>query len=182
MMDGVFWRDDMGFVVDPQCMSSSFPDARNIDQPNFGEILKSSEKLPSLGPAPVASWLLARMFQLTRERLGFETHGRSYNDGGGYYLNIVAFTRDLRPAAFFNLHGDSTGVRLWGTCSSEFSPEAILKSFGEVLLESPDDLMKCKLTTIDSDPPNLDKQRFGKPHIYGWDGSKFLGFRKKRRG
>lgn len=178
-MDGVFWHDDMGFVVDPQHMASSFPDGKNFDQPEFAEILKSSAKLPSLGPAPVASWLLARLFQLTRERLGYETHGRSYNDGGGYYLNFVAFTRDLKPAAFFNLHGDSAGARLWGSCAAEFTPDAILKSFSEAILENPSDLMVCKLTTIDTDPPDLDKRRFGKPRVYGWDGSKFLGFRKR---
>src|SRR5262245_41810283 len=112
MMDGVFWRGDMGFVVDPQHMSSSFPDAKNLEQPDFAGVLSSSGKLPSLGTAPVASWLLARLFQISRDRLGIETHGRSYNDGGGYYLNFVAFTRDLRPAAFFNLHGDSSGIRI----------------------------------------------------------------------
>lgn len=96
-MDGVFWHNDMGFVVDPQRMASSFPDAQMIEQLQFAQVLKSSGKLPSLGPAPVASWLLARLFQLTLERLGFETHGKIYNDGGGYYLNFVAFTRDLRP-------------------------------------------------------------------------------------
>src|SRR5262245_41672265 len=178
MMDGVFWRDDMGFVVDPQHMASSFPDAMKIEQPDFAGSLSSSGKLPSLGPAPVASWLLARLFRLTRERLGFETHDRRYNDGGGYCLNFVAFTRDLRPAAFFNVHGDSLGVRIWGTCAAEFSPQAVLHSFMVALLEDANDLMACKLTTIDTDPPNLDKRRFGKPHVFGWDGSKFLGYRK----
>jgi hypothetical protein len=175
-MEGVFWHDDMGFVVDPQNMASSFPDAKSIDQPDFAEVLKSSGKLPLLGAAPVASWLLARLFQLTRDRLGFETHGRSYNDGGGYYLNFVAFTRDLKPAAFFSLHGDSVGTRLWGTCAPEFAPDAILKSFSAAILDNPNDLMVCKLTTIDTDPPGLEKRRFGRPHVYGWDGSKHLGF------
>jgi len=177
-MDGVFWRGEMGFVVDPQHMASRFSDAMSIDQPDFAAILESSGQLPSLGPAPVASWLLARLFQLTRERLGFETHGRSYNDGGGYYLNFVAFTRELKPAAFFNVHGDSAGVRIWGTCAAEFTPRAILESFTEAILESPNDLMVCKLTTVDTDPPDLDKRRFGKPHVCGWDGTNFLGFRK----
>src|SRR5262245_5305900 len=180
-MDGVFWCDDMGFVVDPQGMESSFPDARSIQQPEFAAILESSGKLPPPGPAPVASWLLARLFQLTRERLGFETHGRSYNDGGGYYLNFVAFTRDLRPAAFFNLHADSAGVRVWGTCARDFSADAVLKSFTEALLENPNELMACKLTTIDTDPPDLHMRRFGKPHVFGWDGSRFLGFRNDVR-
>jgi hypothetical protein len=179
MMDGVFWSGDVGFVVDPHHMASRFAHARSIDQPDFAAVLKASGKLPSLGPAPVASWLLARLFQLTRERLGFETHGRSYNDGGGYYLNLVAFTRDLKPAAFFNVHGHSRGVRIWGTCGEEFAPAAILEAFTEAILESPNDLMICKLTTVDTDPPDLDKRRFGKPHVYGWDGSSFFGFRQK---
>lgn len=158
-------------------MASSFPDAKTFHEPHFAAILKASERLPSLGPAPVASWLLARLFQLTRERLGFETHGRSYNDGGGYYVNFVAFTRDLRPAAFFNVHGDSAGVRVWETCAATFSPEAVLKAFTDAILDRPNDLMLCKLTTIDTDPPDLDRRRHGKPQVYGWDGRKILGFR-----
>jgi hypothetical protein len=178
-MDGVFWHDDLGFVVDSQHMASSFPDARRIDEHQLAVRLDSSGKLPPLGPAPVASWVLARLFCLTRERLGFETHARLYHDGSGYYLNFVVFTRDLRPAAFLNLHGNSAGVRVWGTCTPEFCPDAIMKAFIDVLLENPNDLNVCKLTTIDTDPVDLDKRRLGKPHVYGWDGLKFLGFRGK---
>ncbi|MGL6074239.1 MAG: hypothetical protein ACRC8S_08765 [Fimbriiglobus sp.] len=178
-MDGVFWHDDMGFVVDPQKMPASFPDAVKIEVIDFAERLEASGKLPPLGPAPVASWLLARLFQLTRDRLGFDTNERIRNDGGGYYLNFVAFTRKLKPVAFFMLHGQSKSVRLWGTCPSEISPEAVLLAFSESLLENPTDLMVCKVTTIDTDPPNLHVKRTGKPIVFGWDGTGFLGFRKK---
>jgi hypothetical protein len=179
MMDGVFWSGDLGFVVDRLHMPARFSDARSIDQPGFAAVLESSRKLPSLGPAPVASWLVARLFQLTRERLRFEPQDRIYNDGGGYSLNFVAFTRELKPAAFFDIHGDSAGVRVWGTCAAEFSPAAILQAFIAAILESPDDLMICRLVTVDTDPPDLEKRRFGKPQVYGWDGNRFLGFRQK---
>jgi hypothetical protein len=176
-MEGVFWHGDMGFVVDPCKMSSNFPDARTIERWEIGESLKASGKLPSLGPAPVASWMLARLFQLTKERLGFDTHDRRGSDGGGYYLNFVAFSRHLKPEAFFYVHGDSAGVRFWGTCAANVSPETVVTNFTEAVLENPTELTVCKLTTVDTDPPDL-KRRYGKPHVFGWDGNKFLGFRK----
>lgn len=39
--------------------------------------------------------------------------------------------------------------------------------------------MACKLTTFDTDPPDLEQRRVGKPRVFGWDGGKFLGFRRK---
>jgi hypothetical protein len=176
-MNGVFWNANIGFVVDRHHMPSQFPDAKKIEQPDFADLLQASGKLPSLGPAPVASWVLARLFHLTNEGLGFGTHDRCYNDGGGYYLNFIAFTRAMKPTAFFYLHGTSNRIRLWGTCAGDASADTILASIADALTENPMELIACKLTTVDTDPPDLHKRRFGKPHVYGWDGNKFLGFR-----
>ena len=73
-MDGVFWHHEIGFVVDPQRMASTFPDGVRIGQTPLDSLLKETGKLPPLGRAPVASWLLARLMHLTNERLGFEAH------------------------------------------------------------------------------------------------------------
>ena len=181
-MDGVFWHSDMGFLIDSCKISSSFPDAQTIEQREIGESLKASGQLPSLGPAPVASWLLARLFHLTRERLGFETQDRSYNDGGGYYLDFVTFSRDLKPEAFFYVHGHSSGVRFWGTCATDVSPEGVLKTFMDAVLESPTELMVCKLTTSIRIRPSLDKRSHHRRAArVWWDGNKFLGFRRRLR-
>lgn len=174
-MDGVFWHDEFGFVVDPHHMPSRFPAAQPFELLRFDERLSSSGKLPRLNQSPVASWLVARLFQLTRERLCYETVHQCFNDGGGYWLNFISFTRELKPLAFLNLHANSSRVQLWGTCSDDIAPSTVINAFVGALMAQPDDLMICKWTITDSDPPDRDKRRFGDTNIFGWDGSKFLG-------
>lgn len=174
-MDGVFWHDDVGFVVDPQMMAASFPTGVQIEPTSLDALLAETGKLPELGPAPLASWLLARMMCLTNERLGFETHAKLYHDGGGFYLNVIAFSRDLKPLAFFNVHGTSSACSLWGQCDRDFPPSNLQQIFISALVADADALVKCRLQCYDTDPLDLDKHRIGKPIVLGWDGQAFLG-------
>ncbi len=178
-MDGVFWDGDVGFVVDQQRLPSSFADGISIPTFSLDQLLIDCGRLPLLGPAPVASWLLARLMQLTTEGLGFGAYEKVYNDGGGYSINFVAFSRDMQPLAFFNVLGSSSSCRCWGQASSPFPPEILIQTFIHALTSDVTDLMECKVTCFDTDPPNLPKRRIGKPHVFGWDGSRFLGFQTK---
>jgi hypothetical protein len=144
---------------------------------SLDSLLVKSKKLPELGRAPIASWLLARLMLLTCEGLGFEANDRLYNDGGGYYLNFVAFSRGMTPWSFFNVHGNSAGCWCWGQTSTAMSPAELVQLFVDALTADVDALMKCKVVCIDTDPLDLDKRRMGGPHVLGWDGSDFLGFR-----
>lgn len=175
-MDGVFWQSECGFVIDRGDWSH-FPDRMKIERADIDPILSASGRLPSLGPAPVASWVVARLFHLTGERLGIETHARLRNDGGGVPLRFIAFTPSLQPLAFLFLHCDSWGIDLSGECAGDALPEQITGAFISALLEKPNELTVCKLVTIDTDPPDLPHRRRGKPHVFGWDGEKLLGFR-----
>ncbi len=119
-LDGVFWQNELGFVVDKHKMPSSFPSGDIFGPVSLRALLLDSKKLPNLGAAPVASWLLARLMQLTNEGLGFERNDRLYNDGGGYYLNFITFSRNMTPLAFFNVHGTSEECSCWGNVPLAF--------------------------------------------------------------
>jgi hypothetical protein len=177
MMDGVFWHNGFGFVVARRWAESHFPDRRKIDRTDIALRLEASGRLPNLAAAPVASWLVARLFELTRQRLGFETHARLRNDGGSIPLHLIAFTECLKPVAFLDLRADSTGIEFWGECAADIDPDQITSVFLSALLAHPDALVKCKLTTIDTDPPDLPHRRVGEPHVFGWNGTRFLGQR-----
>jgi hypothetical protein len=174
-MDGVFWYNDMGFVVDIHKMPSSFPGGIKFGPVVLDDMLRKAAGFPNLGRAPVASWIIARLFHLTNERLGFETTAKIHADGGGFYLNLIAFSRDFKPLAFFYVHGTSVNCSCWGQCSRQHEPANLISSFINSLVTEPLDLMKCCLTTIDTDPPDLDKRRFCKPYTLGWNGKDFLG-------
>ncbi len=154
-----FWQNELGFVVDKHKMPSSFPSGDIFGPVSLRALLLDSKKLPNLGAAPVASWLLARLMQLTNEGLGFERNDRLYNDGGGYYLNFITFSRNMTPLAFFNVHGTSEECSCWGQCTAGFLSTKLLATFVDALVVNVDDLMQCRLVYRDTDPSNLDKRR-----------------------
>lgn len=174
-MDGVFWHNAIGFVVDQHRMASTFPDGVTIAQMPIDSALIATGEVPPLGGAPLASWLLARLMHLTNERLGFEAQDKQYHDGGGFYLNFIAFSKAMKPLAFFNLHGTSAGCRVWGQCDRDVQPQELLQNFLDALIAEPDMLMPCRLQCFDTDPPDLDQRRISKPNVLGWDGKRFLG-------
>lgn len=176
-MDGVFWAGEIGFICDRGRDRSHFPGAQRMGPIDIVPRLAAYGQMPRLGSAPVASWFVARLFHLTRGQLGFETHDRLRNDGGGIPLKLIAFTRALKPVAFLFLRADSTGITLTGECASTYVPGQVVDSLNAALLEKPLELTACKLITIDTDPPDLPMRRRGKPQVFGWDGKKFLGYR-----
>jgi hypothetical protein len=178
-LDGVFWYDDIGFVVDKHMMQSTLPNANPLDLFSLDGLLMQTAKLPNLGAAPIASWLLARLMRLTTEGLGFEANAKLYHDGGGFYLNFIAFSRAIKPLAFFSVHGTCAHCNCWGQCAESFQPTDLTRVFVDALVENVDDLMECKLTYYDTDPPDLEKRRVGNPRVLGWDGTTLLGFRTK---
>jgi hypothetical protein len=175
----VFWHDDLGFVVDRWSRHATLSNAEPFGPIFLDPILRKAPNFPNISPAPVASWLVARLLRLTDEGLPFEPNATIYNDGGGYHLNFIAFSRNLTPISFFDIYGTVENCRCWGACTSEVLPDALLQTFVDAVLDDPTDLMVCRIVYIDADPPDLPKRRFGKPKVLGWDGQKFLGFEAK---
>ncbi len=164
-----------------------------------------SGKLPDLGGAPIASWLLARLAKLTDNQLGLA--GIEHNDGGGYVVDFVVYRVSVSPAgknvcffqqslfepgdvytdegvgypvASFQFQADMEGAAVLGRRSSEFEAEDILAAFATALLAAPTDLTPRELVVKDPEW-KLDSEIYrpqpvkGSRNSYGWDGSQFLG-------
>ncbi|APR81109.1 Hypothetical protein A7982_06456 [Minicystis rosea] len=121
------------------------------------------------------SWFLARLAHLARGRFPFGWNDVLHNDGGGVYLRFIAFTADLAPVAFLMVHGDASKIACHVECAAGSSPDEVCGAFASAFLEEPARLGECKVTTIDTDPPELPARRRGDPQVFGWDGKSFLG-------
>jgi hypothetical protein len=141
--------------------------------------LSNSGRLPNLGGAPVASWLLARLGKVTDEGIPC-LFGAESNDGGGYVVEFLAYDESDTPVAGFQLQGDSVGAAVLGDCVPNCSPEEVLHALAAALLAAPDDLVACRLAVIDleweEDPEGFTPEPVpDSRNCYGWDGKDFFG-------
>lgn len=177
-VDGVFQSNGFKFQI---IRDSYVPGLRKeltaneLDQP-----LVRSGKLPDLGGAPVASWILARLAKLTSGKVGFALDDKQRNDGGGFAIEFLVLDKDERRIAEFQLQGDTMGAAILGRRTEECSSGDIIHAVISALLASPADLMSCRLAVTDpewwEDPEMYaPKPKRGAKNWYGWDGVKFLG-------
>jgi hypothetical protein len=144
----------------------------------FDMRLTSSGRLPDLGGAPLASWLMARLAKLTDD--GFPSSGTEHNDGGGWCIEFVVYVADERPIATFQFQGDMHGAAVFGERTQDCDPEAVLSAMATALLEHPEDLLPCRLRVVDpeweEDPACYEPMPApGDRNVYGWNGERFLG-------
>lgn len=145
--------------------------------------LTSSGRVPELGGAPIASWLLARFARLTND--GFPSSGKEHNDGGGWCLEFVVYGPDERPLSAFQFQCDMQGASIVGDRAPDCDPEAMLGALADALLEHPSDLLPCRLRVVDPewrhDPECYEPRPVpGDRNRYGWDGERFLGLENIR--
>jgi hypothetical protein len=149
-----------------------------LDDDAFDLRLTPSGRVPDLGGAPLASWLLARLARLTDD--GFPSNGKEHNDGGGWCVEFVVYGADERPLAAFQFQGDMQGAAVVGDRAPDCDPEAVLGTLAEALLEHPGDLLRCRLRVVDPewkhDPGCYEPRPVpGDRNVYGWDGQRYLG-------
>jgi hypothetical protein len=171
----------------------------------FDDRLSHGGRLPDLGSAPVASWLLARLAFLTEDGLGLAD--AEDVDGGGYVVEFVVyrlpaqplnpkpgsvqrplfedyeldrFIEPERPVASFQLQGYTEGVGVIGQRSPDCPVEGVLEALAAALLAAPSTLRSRELAVRDPEW-KLDPKMY-RPfpdedtcNWYGWDGSQFLG-------
>ena len=176
-LDSAFWYDDFGFLID----RTHHPVAARADLKAFAdseiaERLEASGRLPVLGGAPVASWLLPRLVEITRGGIQLDDQEQICNDGGCVYLKWVAFTKTLDPRAFFSLISYPNRIKMHGNCMPNTEPAQLVSAFLAPLLEHADALRKWEVSVTDTDPPTA-PGTLGGPYIFGWNGTKFLGTR-----
>ncbi len=122
-----------------------------------------------------ASWLLARLWQLTAggirnaiASLGQDNQG--FGDGGGYNIYLLV-EKEGQPVAVLWLEGTADYITLEIRQRAESlggkEQERIYRSFAQSLLHAQEKIAVCKI--IIKDP---EQEAF--PFPYGWDGTEFL--------
>lgn len=175
-----------------------------LEDGDFGLRLTSTGRVPDLGGAPVASWLLARLARLTDDQLGLAS--LEHVDGGGYVIefvvhrvgvdwqaeaaagqrflfNMAEFQRPLESEgaiASFQFQADMEGAAIIGRRSADCPGGEVLEAFAAAILAAPADLRPRELVVRDPewnlDPEMYDPQPVnGSRNTYGWDGFQFLG-------
>lgn len=147
---------------------------------DLDKIFSRNERLPNLGKAPVASWVLARLARLTQGKLGSCLDPKQRNDGGGYAVSFLVYNSDQLPIAELELQGDSMGAFVLGRCSECISSEETVNALVSALIADAQDLTPCRISVIDpewrEDPEGYTpKPKRGARNWYGWDGLRFLG-------
>jgi len=177
-LDSAFWHGDFGFLIDRSHLPlSAVKELSAFRDDRFADFLESSSRLPILNGAPVASWLLPRLAEVTRGSINLDDQERVRNDGGCVFLKWISFTKEMKPRAFFNLLCYSNRIIIQGKCMSNTVPCDLASAFISPLLEHPEGLRKWKVLVTDTDPPNA-PGKLGRTYVFGWDGAKFLGTRE----
>jgi hypothetical protein len=114
--------------------------------------------------------------EITRGGIQLDDQERIRNDGGCVYLRWLAFTKTLKPRAFFDLvcYPNRIGVR--GHCMPKTEPALLVAAFLGPLVEHPDAIRKWRVSVTDTDPSSA-AGTLGRNYVYGWNGAKFLGTR-----
>jgi hypothetical protein len=176
----------------------------DLQEDAFDLRLSGTGKVPGLGGAPIASWLLARLARLTDDRLGLA--GEEGVDGGGYLVEFVVYrvgpdwrTEAARGQGFlfdmaeflppvasedavasFQFQADMEGAAVIGRRAAGCPGEEVLEALAAAILAAPADLMPREVIVRDPEW-NLDPEMYsprpveGSRNVYGWDGARFLG-------
>jgi hypothetical protein len=176
-----------------------------LEDDGFDVRLTRTGKVPELGGAPVASWLLARLAHLTDGRLGLASE--EHTDGGGYVVEFVVYLAAIDPAqqralleqpllfnleelgvfveperlvASFQFQADMEGATVLGERAADCPAEEVLAALAAALLVAPAGLMPREVAVRDpelrEDPEMYrPRPRKGSRNSYGWDGFEFLG-------
>ena len=157
--------------------------------PGFGEkglrelglaiVLCESGKLPEPAwHAPIASWVLARLFAEAGGKLDLPREQGV--DGGGYCLRFNVKDRTSKVVSHFQLQGDTLGTRILGRCRKAVQPRRVVSQFTQILLRDPANVAKCCIRIYDPEWEEDPGCYAPKPtrrsrNTYGWDGKQYLG-------
>jgi len=178
-LNSAFWHDDFGFLIDRSHVPvGAIADVRTVREDGIADMLESTGRLPNLGGAPVASWLLPRLVDATHGGINLDDCEHLRNDGGGIHLQWAAFTRAIKPRAFFRVNCYSNRITTHGQCMPNTDPTELVSAFFAPLLEQPTALATFRVSVTDMDPPTAHGKP-GRRYVFGWDGVKFLGSRER---
>lgn len=138
---------------------------RDFDE-ELEERILSIARLPDLGSAPLGSWFIARLAELTKGRMGLLYGEDQHVDGGSCVLDIEVFSSERQHVGSLQVQcGD--GVDVFGTCSETVEPEEILGQLVQALVADPSAVREFEVRVLDPED--------GSRRVYGFDGTNFLG-------
>lgn len=170
MAIGVFHTSNYYFLLDENQTPIDMHDRREFVEEELDNRLIQTGKLPNLGSAPIASWLVARLAALTGGNLGLINGEEQGVDGGDCCLELLVFGSNQKPVGSMQLQAGQ-GIAVLGSCGGSENPELIMQEFVEALLAKPSDVGEFSIRVRDPET--------GSRRVYGYDGSKYLG-RSKR--
>lgn len=166
-LDSAFWHDDFGFLFDRTHLPvASTTEMQEFEDSSVAEKLEANGLLPNLNGAPVASWVLPRLVEITRDGINLDDGERLRNDGGCVFLKWVAFTRSLTPRAFFSLLCYSNRITAFGHRMANTQASDLMSAFIAALIEEPYAIRKWRVSVIDMDPPKTPGKR-GRTYVFG---------------
>lgn len=181
MSAGAFAAGPFHFVVDDGYTPLELGEALvQIAVEDFDERLLGSGRVPAIGPAPIASWVLARLEALSGEGgLGFSPGFPEFVDGGTWVLDFLV-GRGAEPVGKVQLQGGMIGVGALGVLAPGEDPEAVVGALCEALLAAPEAVRPIEVWVVDPEQGDLPEEYEPEPndgHVcrFGYDGEAYLG-------
>jgi hypothetical protein len=168
-----FWRNGFGFVSENRYQDAVLPKAFTTQRKDLHDTLIESKKLPDLKGAPVASWMLARIAFLAGRKFPYGWDEIVGSDGAEFWLRFYCLSEELALSGLLSVTGSNKKADLHVSHLREEDGIGICDAFIQEMLAEPSKLQKCRIIvqyTEMTDP----SFRFIMPHIYGWDGRRFL--------
>jgi hypothetical protein len=162
---------DDGYSVLDLAAGAPLEEADQLAEDDLDRILLATGRVPDLGGAPIASWVLARLSHLAGRAIR-PAGGVEICEGAVYVVDFLVRTGDGRLAAKVQLQGGSIGVGLLGIGVAGFDPRAIASAFASALIERPGAVAQCEVRVLD---PAWGIDESGEPNRYGFDGTRYLG-------
>lgn len=167
MTPGRFAAGELTFALDDGWGVVELADPVELALEDFDAVLHASGRVPELGGAPLASWVLARLAALAGGRLGLLEEGVELCEGAVFVVDFVV-AGPAGPVGKVQVQGGAIGVGLLGVV--EGSAEAVAQALRDALLGEPEVLASYAVAVAE---PGADGEP-GPVFRYGWDGARFL--------
>lgn len=130
-------------------------------------------RLPDLGEAPVASWLLARVCSMTRGRVPYQFDEVQGSDGNDFHIGFLCHQTDGSVVGSVKFWASASDIRLHAEAVPPVSAERLRDAIKKAVFSSPHRVARSRVTVVWSDGTD-DEARRSVPRVYGFDGGRYL--------
>lgn len=149
----------------------------DVDEEIDSSLLCDNSLLAISKLAPLASWVLARLMFLSRER--YPSRMELHYDGGGWCFDYYVIQMKS-PVAWLQLQGTMNGVVIVGTAIDPETASQIVSTFVNEITSDVEEVIECRYTVTDPEwefAPEYFEPRPGEnaANHYGWENGVYLG-------